>query len=608
MNESTVAFYARVSSEQQAEDGTIESQIAALRERIQQDGYRLSEEMVFIDNGYSGTTLIRPALERLRDTVALHGLNRLYVLCPDRLARKYAYQVLLIEEFQGLGVEMVFLNHTAGETAEDHLLLQMQGMIAEYERAKILERSRRGKRHAARVGEVSVLSGAPYGYRYISKRDGDGQARYEIKADEAEVVRQIYWWMGIERASIGEISRRLKQARVVSPRGKTYWDRTTIWGILKNPAYKGSAAFGKTQAGALRPRLRAQRSRALQPRRGVSIYDRPQGEWSSIPVPALVEEDLFVTVQSQLQENRRRARQSQRGAHYLLQGLLVCGQCGYAYYGKPVSQKSAKGNVRDYAYYRCIGTDAYRFGGERICENLQVRTDLLDQQVWEEVCDLLQDPQRLKQEYERRLNTPGKENENLLVIQSQMSKIQQGMTRLIDSFAEGYLQKQEFEPRITRMRQRLVDLEKQAQQITEEETIQTQFKLAICRLEEFHEKVKEGLAEADWQMRRDLIRTLVKRVEVGKDEVKIVFRIPPDSDNLGSNVKTLQHCRRGDYPSLRRPLLLPGTQGRSSSRLPFRYLALQPHPDQPQNASVCYPHFQCFHQLIMWDRVKRSHN
>jgi site-specific DNA recombinase len=555
MNERPVGLYARVSSEQQAEAGTIDSQVAALRERIEQDGYSLSEEMTFIDNGYSGTTLIRPALERLRDGVALQDLERVYVLSPDRLARKYAYQVLLVEEFQRYGVEIVFLNRPVGETAEDHLLLQMQGMIAEYERAKILERSRRGKRHAARMGEVSVLSGAPYGYRYISKQDGDGQARYEINPDEAEVVRQLFWWIGVERASIGEVSRRLKQAGVISPRGKTYWDRTTVWGILKNPAYKGSAAFGKTQSGPLRPRLRAQRSRALQPRRGVSTFDRPPEEWSSIPVPALVEEALFATVQSQLQENRQRARQGQRGARYLLQGLLVCDQCGYAYYGKPVSQKSAKGKVRDYAYYRCIGTDAFRFGGERICDNLQVRTDLLDQQVWEEVCDLLEDQQRLKQEYERRLNTPRKENENLLVIQAQMSKIQQGMTRLIDGYAEGFLQKQEFEPRITRMRQRLTDLEKQAQQMTEEETFQTQLKLAICRLEEFHEKVKEGLVEADWQMRRDLIRTLVKRVEVGKDEVKIVFRIPPDPGDLGGNEKSLQHCRRGERPALRSSLL-----------------------------------------------------
>ena len=551
MSEPMVALYARVSSEQQAEAGTIESQVAALREQIQQDGYVLSDEMVFIDNGYSGTTLIRPGLERLRDGIALQGLQRLYVHSPDRLARKYAYQVLLVEEFQRFGVEMVFLNHPAGETAEDHLLLQMQGMIAEYERAKILERSRRGKRHAAHLGEVAVLSGAPYGYRYIGKRDGDGQARYEIDPPAAEVVRQIFWWIGVERTSIGEVARRLKQGEIASPQGKNYWDRATIAGILKNPAYKGSAAFGKTRSGALRPRLRGQRGRSLQPRRGISTFDRPPEEWSFIPVPALIDEALFSNAQTQLQENQKRARQGQRGARYLLQGLLVCSQCGYAYYGKPVSRKAAKGKVREYAYYRCIGTDAYRFGGERICDNLQVRTDLLDQQVWEEVCHLLEDHTRLEEEYGRRLKAPRKENENLTVIQAQRSKIQQGIARLIDSYAEGFIQKSEFEPRITRLRQRLAEMEQHEQQIIEEETSRTQLQMAICRLEEFHEKVKEGLKVADWQMKRDLIRTLVKRVEVGKDEVKVIFRIPPDPDHSVGTDKSLQDCRR-------RPLSITG--------------------------------------------------
>jgi len=148
------------------------------------------------------------------------------------------------------------------------------------------------------------------------------------------------------------------------------------WGILKNPAYQGTAAFGKTKSGPLRPRLLAQKGRLLQPRRAVSTYDQPNSEWTLIPVPALVDPGLFEVVQKQLQENRQRTRQSPRGARYLLQGLLVCAQCGYAYYGKPVSQKSAKGKKREYAYYRCIGSDAYRFGGERICHNQQVRTDL----------------------------------------------------------------------------------------------------------------------------------------------------------------------------------------------------------------------------------------
>ena len=182
------AIYARVSSEQQAEAATIDSQVAVLQERIASDGLTLETEMRFLDEGYSGATLIRPALERLRDVAATGAMDRLYVHSPDRLARKYAYQVLLLDELQRCGVEVVFLNHPLGKTPEEDLLLQVQGMVAEYERAKILERSRRGKLHAARQGSVNVLSGAPYGYRYVSCREGDGEARYEIVLEEARVI------------------------------------------------------------------------------------------------------------------------------------------------------------------------------------------------------------------------------------------------------------------------------------------------------------------------------------------------------------------------------------------------------------------------------------
>src|ERR671931_82706 len=180
MNPTQVAIYARVSSEQQAETHTIASQVAALRERVAADGLAISEAMQFLDEGYSGATLVRPALERLRDVVAAGGIDRLYVHSPDRLARRYAYQALLLDEFQAAGVEVVFLNRALGQSPEDELLLQVQGMVAEYERAKILERSRRGKRHGAQVGMVSVLCGAPYGYRYIRKDEGGGSARFEI--------------------------------------------------------------------------------------------------------------------------------------------------------------------------------------------------------------------------------------------------------------------------------------------------------------------------------------------------------------------------------------------------------------------------------------------
>jgi len=345
---------------------------------------------------------VRPALERLRDVVAARSVDRLYVHSPDRLARTYAYQVFLVEEVRHAGVEVIFLNRALGQSPEDDLLLQVQGMIAEYERAKIIERHRRGTRHAARAGAVNVLRGAPYGYHYVSKHTGGGQARDEIVPDEARVVRQVFDWVGRDRETIGEVCRRLTRAGEVTRTGKTVWDRSMVWGMLKNPAYIGTAAFGKTRQEPLRPRLRAQRGRSLQPRRAVSTVDVPPEDWFPIPVPTLVAPEVFAAVQAPWQENRRHARQSQRGALYVLQGIVQCQHCGYASDGKRLSPSARKGKPRTYAYYRCLGTDAYRFGGERICHNAQVRTDLLDLAVWHEVSLRLAHPERLAEEYRRR--------------------------------------------------------------------------------------------------------------------------------------------------------------------------------------------------------------
>src|SRR5919109_1268172 len=497
MDMTHAAIYARVSSEQQAAAHTIASQVAALQERVALDGLVLPDPMQFLDEGYSGATLVRPALERLRDVIAAGAIERLYVHSPDRLACKYAYQVLLVDEFQRAGVEIIFLNRELGRSPEDDLLLQVQGMMAEYERAKIIERHRRGKLHAARAGTVNVLSGAPYGYRYIPKYEGGGQARYEITPDEARVVHQVFDWVGRDRLTIGAVCRRLTRAGEVTRTGKTIWDRSVVWGMLKNPAYRGMAAFGKTQQGPLRPRLRAQRGRPPQPRRAVSARDVPQPEWITIPVPAIVAPDVFAAVQEQLRDNQRHARQSRRGALYLLQGLVQCQHCGYAYYGKRLSPSARKGRPRAYAYYRCLGTDAYRFGGERVCQNTQVRTDLLDLAVWREVCELLAHPARLAEEYQRRTQPHDEaRRQEYTTLEVQLGKLKQGLARLIDSYAEGLLEKQEFEPRITRLRQRMGHLEAQRQQLAEDAALQTELRLIIGRLEDFASKVHDGLAEA----------------------------------------------------------------------------------------------------------------
>jgi site-specific DNA recombinase len=547
MSSPQVAIYARVSSDHQAEAQTVASQVAALRERIAAEGLALPDAMQFIDEGYSGTTLIRPALERLRDVIAARAVDRLYIHSPDRLARKYAYQVLLVDEFRRAGVEVIFLNRALGQSPEDDLLLQVQGMIAEYERAKIIERHRRGKRHAAQAGVVNVLSGAPYGYRYVAKYAGGGCARYEIVPDEARLVRQVFAWVGRDRQTIGEVCRRLTRAGEVTRTGKTVWDRSMVWGMLKNPAYIGTAAFGKTRQEPLRPRLRAQRGRTLQPRRAVSTVDMPPEDWFSIPVPALVEPEVFAAVQAQLQENRRHARQSQRGALYLLQGLVQCQHCGYAYYGKRLSPSARKGKPRAYAYYRCLGTDAYRFGGERICQNTQVRTDLLDVAVWREVSTLLAHPERLAEEYRRRLQPESStKHPARATVEAHLGKLRQGLARLIDSYADGLIDKQEFEPRILRLRRRIAQAEEQRQQLVDADALQTALQMIIGRLEDFAVQVHIGLAEADWGRKRDLIRALVKRVEVARDDVNVVFRIDPYADDADPEKKSLQLCRGSD--------------------------------------------------------------
>src|SRR4051794_12453247 len=223
------AIYARVSSDQQAERHTIDSQVEALLARAAADGHAIQAELRFLDDGQSGASLIRPALERLRDLCAMGAIDVVYVHAPDRLARSYAHQAVLIEEFARAGTEVVFLNRPISQTPEDTLLLQLQGMFAEYERTRIVERSHRGKRHLAQAGVVSVLSRAPYGYRYLGRREAeDGVARFEVVEDKATIVRQIFHWVGEERVSLSMVCQRLFEAGVPSPTGNARWNRSMI--------------------------------------------------------------------------------------------------------------------------------------------------------------------------------------------------------------------------------------------------------------------------------------------------------------------------------------------------------------------------------------------
>jgi len=529
-------LYARVSSEQQAQAHTIASQIEALQEQMKADGVNCDPALYFVDEGYSGSTLARPELERLRDLAALDGLDRLYVHSPDRLARHYAYQVLLVDEFKRLDVELIFLNHPLGTSAEADLLLQVQGMIAEYERAKIMERSRRGKRHAARCGRVSAMGAAPYGYRYIRKTDSGGEASYQVVFEEARVVRQVFDWVARDRLSLHEVGRRLREAGVASPRGRDFWDPSTIWGLLKNPAYTGLAGFGKTRLGPRRPRLRPARGQSQPPRRASSVYDVPEEEWLRIPVPAIVSQEVFEVVAEQLAENRVRSRERSGGAH-LLSGLVVCGECGHAFRGLRGSRD------RQIGYYRCLGLDAYRYGGHAVCENRRtMRTDQLEEAVWADACSLLNEPERIEREYQRRLEarrtgTRTEESGSTVMVQ----RARRGIARLIDAYENGWLEREEFKGRIERAREQLRKLEAQAKVEARQEEEASQLRLVIGRLQDFADKMSKGLEQTDWQSRREIIRALVKRVEITADKVRIVYRVSPSPGAQDPRLPKLSH-------------------------------------------------------------------
>src|SRR5215470_3013174 len=327
----SAAIYARVSSARQAKDETIGSQLAALREHAAASRLDLPEEWVFADEGHSGATLVRPGPEALRDLAAQGCLDVVLVCSPDRLARKFAYQALLIEELARCGVRVEFVKGPRGDSPEDQLLVQFQGMFAEYEKAQLAERYRRGKAWRAKSGSVNVLSGAPFGYRYVRKTPESG-ARYEVIPHEAALVSEMFRRYADDSAAIADLRRWLTDQGARTRTGKDRWDRSVIWGMLRNPAYAGTAVFGKTMV--LQEPAGLNRVARLQGRsvpRPARTVDRPREEWTQIPVPAIVTAETFDRVQQRLEDNKRYAARNTK-VPSLLQGLAACTACGYGYY------------------------------------------------------------------------------------------------------------------------------------------------------------------------------------------------------------------------------------------------------------------------------------
>jgi len=522
------AVYARVSSDRQREEGTIASQTATVLEYARQRGYTVPQEWVFEDEGYSGNTLVRPGLERLRDLSSEGKVDAIIILGPDRLSRRYAYQVLLLEEFSRCGVEAMFVNSVEGNSPEEKLLIQFQGMIAEYERAQISERSRRGKRHKAQSGCVNVLSGAPYGYRYI-KKSSTSDAYYEIVESEAEVVREIFRLYTEDLLSIAAVVRRLNDRGVPTRRGTCRWERSTVWQMLGNPAYKGMAAYGKTESC-----TRQKMTRPLRVKGGFSPIDgahrdRPEDEWIYIPVPPLVLEQTFALAQERLKENKRQSSRNTQEPT-LLQSMLVCDQCGYALY-----RTSTRTSKRRIYYYRCIGSDNYRHVNGRVCDRRPIRQDYLDELVWNHLISTLSQEDLVRDELDRR-TANAKKNDPLHhrqdSLQNELTRTQNAIDKLLDAYQEDLLDLATLRQRIPNLKKREVALQGELQSIRDQTICESQRLALEGTVADFRSYLLEAGASLTIEQRQKVLRLLVREITVGENLLTINHSIPISQNKM----------------------------------------------------------------------------
>jgi site-specific DNA recombinase len=430
------------------------------------------------------------------------------------------------------------------------------------------------------------LTGAPFGYRYVSRNQGGGMARFEVVEAEAHIVRLIFSWIGMDRMSLREVCRRLRQMGCQTRKGASYWYASTIRSMLDNPAYIGRATFGRSRFLPPRPRLRPIRGHIKPSLRATSRVAVPPEEWIEIPVPSLVDPTVFELARTQLEENRRRKRRQKTGASWLLQGLTVCRRCGYAYYGKaaPRSRKYDPTNIL--RYYRCTGADGYRFSGAAVCDNGPVRSDQLEQVVWDQVKALLEQPDRVAHEYRRRIaqaRDGAAAPDEILHLDRQISSVRRGIGRLIDSYAEGVIDKAEFEPRITGLKQRMSQLEERHEAALEAAAAERDLSLVISRLEDFSARVTGGLEALDERGRQEIVRALVRRIEIDNPGIEVIFRVPSLDGPAGPPTLTKtnaswHHCsgvRRTDV-RLDQPSPTPGQGFRGNHRVRARVAAHRP--------------------------------
>ena len=511
------ALYARVSTEAQAERGTIGSQLALLREHIAAAGDELVSE--YVDDGHSGARLDRPGLDTLRDAAEAGLIERVWCLSPDRLARAYAYQVLVLDELARFGVTVTFTDSPglATDDPQATLLTQVQGVIAEYEKAKIAERYRRGKLFRARAGEI-VTWKAPYGYRRIPRSAATGHAHHEIYEPEAAVVRRIF----TDRAAgitVRQICHRLNADGVPTPTGKPTWGTSTLCRLLHNEAYIGLVYYNRTES--VPDRRPTRRNRQIP---------RERRDWIPIDCPRIVSDELFQTAGRVATDNAKWSpRRAEPGA-WLLKGLVKCGVCGVG----TNCQKMRGRNGTWHRYYRCRNHDPIRAGGEsRRCPERHIRADALDAFVFDHIRAAITSPDLLLAgEQAVTLRTPIPDDELLAAelarLDRKLDAADAERRRLIDLYQGGFIELPEMQRRATEIAARRDELQHKRTSLADERTALARDNQLRHRVHDFAARIHTIIDALDDTQKQQLLRLLIEDVRVTGWHVQIRLRIALD--------------------------------------------------------------------------------
>ena len=511
------AIYARVSTDRQEKEQTVESQLDVLHRAAEEGGYEVVPSHVFIDERRSGSHLDRPGLDRLRDLASEGTFEAVLIASPDRLARNYAYQVIVFEELQRAGCEVVFLNHSFGETPEERMLLQMQGVFAEYERALIKERTRRGRLFAARQGRVN-WSHAPYGYRLILKTESTPQ-KLVIDETEAEIVRQIFRWCVEERMTCYTIEKRLRQMGVPTRKGNAFgWRQSTVGNILRNTSYKGVGYCNRTKKVDAKRPIGDRGFKDLRPGNLRSHGERPKEEWIEVRVPAIVDPETWDLAQQQLEKNRERATRNNTKHHYLLRSLTICGVCGKRMIGAWMETGR-----------RYVCKDRYPRHAPWACDGRSVMARDIEPLVWEYVKELLSDSDLLKSRYEEGRGDPAVDSEQERErsrIERKLKALEREVDRLIDAYQAEVIDLSELKERRERIEEHGRMLKRRLSEISEKRARREQEVRLLQGLEQFSESVRESLEEPTFETRQQVLQLVVDRIVVEDTKVVIHHVIP----------------------------------------------------------------------------------